>query len=266
MIHYLKEFKHVFRDYGIIGLCYLAKTMLPDNEKYWQNPILYVTGVKASGKTEFINSMLRLYTEAERDSANFGNCKYESLRHIFREQNTNLKCLHIDDINKPLTLEWTEFIKSAYDSFYRKYLFISGYQDLSNDVTLYSRTIHIDLDNLYLHLPDNFDAREALRAFLFIRNNADLRLFQFRPNHLHFLRSTVKAEIMIQDLCPNAEDRLKSNYASLLAGYLYFADIMPFTEGEAVHALISNLSKQQIMLSNEKKEAFDIVKRNIADI
>ena len=254
MIQYFKEFKYVFGNPGIIGLCYLAKTMLPDNEKYWQNPILYVTGVKASGKTEFINSMLRLYTETERDSANFGHCKYESLRHIFREQNTNLKCLHIDDINKPLTLEWTEFIKSAYDSFYRKYLFISGYQDLSNDVALYSRTIHIDLDNLYLHLPDNFDAREAFKAFLYIRNNAQFTLFKFRPNHLHFLKSTVEAEIMIHDLRPHAEERLKSNYASLLAGYLYFADIMPFTVKEVVNVLISNLDRQQIILSYDKKE------------
>lgn len=254
MIQYFKEFKYVFGNPGIIGLCYLAKTMLPDNEKYWQNPILYVTGVKASGKTEFINSMLRLYTETERDSANFGHCKYESLRHIFREQNTNLKCLHIDDINKPLTLEWTEFIKSAYDSFYRKYLFISGYQDLSNDVALYSRTIHIDLDNLYLHQPDNFDAREAFKAFLYIRNNAQFTLFKFRPNHLHFLKSTVEAEIMIHDLRPHAEERLKSNYASLLAGYIYFADIMPFTVKEVVNVLISNLDRQQIILSYDKKE------------
>ena len=254
MIQYFKEFKYVFGNPGIIGLCYLAKTMLPDNEKYWQNPILYVTGVKASGKTEFINSMLRLYTETERDSANFGHCKYESLRHIFREQNTNLKCLHIDDINKPLTLEWTEFIKSAYDSFYRKYLFISGYQDLSNDVALYSRTIHIDLDNLYLHQPDNFDAREAFKAFLYIRDNAQFTLFKFRPNHLHFLKSTVEAEIIIHDLRPDAEERLKSNYASLLAGYIYFADIMPFTVKEVVNVLISNLDRQQIILSYDKKE------------
>lgn len=254
MIQYFKEFKYVFGNPGIIGLCYLAKTMLPDNEKYWQNPILYVTGVKASGKTEFINSMLRLYTETERDSANFGHCKYESLRHIFREQNTNLKCLHIDDINKPLTSEWTEFIKSAYDSFNRKYLFISGHQDLSNDVTLYSRTIHIDLDNLYLHIPDNFDAREAFKAFLYIRDNAQFTLFKFRQNHLHFLKSTVEAEIMIHDLRPHAEERLKSNYASLLAGYLYFADIMPFTVKEVVNVLISNLDRQQIILSYDKKE------------
>lgn len=248
MIQYFKEFKYVFGNPGIIGLCYLAKTMLPDNERYWQNPILYVTGVKASGKTEFVNSMLKNYTETEIYSAKFGHCKYESLRHDFREQNTNLKFLHIDDINKPLTLEWTEFIKSAYEPFYRKHLVISGHQDLSNDVALYSRTIHIDLDNLYLHQPDNFDAREALKAFLFIRNNAELRLFQFRPNHLHFLRSTVKAEIMIQDLCPNAEDRLKSNYASLLAGYLYFADIMPFAVNEVVNALTYNLNRQDTQL------------------
>ena len=53
---------------------------------------------------------------------------------------------------------------------------------------------------------------------------------------------------MIQDLCPNAEDRLKSNYASLLAGYLYFADIMPFAVNEVVNALTYNLNRQDTQL------------------
>lgn len=254
MIQYFKEFKNVFGNPGIIGLCYLAKTMLPNNENYWQNPILYVTGVKASGKTEFVKSMLHLYENRECKFANFKNVKYESFRACLREQNTYTKILHVDDINKPLTTEWKEIIKSAYDPFYWKHLIISGEQDLSNDVSLYSRTIHIELDNLFLYEHDNYAAREALKAFLYIRKNAEVGFFKFRSNNLHFLRSTVKAETIINGLYPNAEGRLKSNYASLLAGYLYYADIMPFTESEAVYALTSNLSKQQIILSNEKED------------
>ncbi|MBR3615483.1 MAG: AAA family ATPase [Bacteroidaceae bacterium] len=256
MIHYLKEFKHVFGNCGIIGLCYLAKTMLPNIENYWQNPILYVTGVKASGKTEFVKSMLHLYENKECKFANFKNVKYESFRACLREQNTYTKILHIDDINKPLTTEWKEIIKSAHDPFHSKHLIISGEQDLSNDVSLYSRTIHIELDNLYLHIHDNYDARNALKALLYIRENAEVGFFKFRSSIFHFLRSAIKAEIIINASYPNAEGRLKRNYASLLAGYLYYADIMPFTESEAVIALISNLSKQQIMLSNEKKGSF----------
>ena len=56
---------------------------------------------------------------------------------------------------------------------------------------------------------------------------------------------------MIQDLCPNAEDRLKSNYASLLAGYLYFADIMPFTVNEVVNVLTYNLNRQDTQLKKD---------------
>lgn len=249
MIQYFREFKYVYGEYGIIGLCFLAKTFMPDREKYWKNPILYIKGRKASGKTELLKSILKL-VERDCKTLSFNTVRYETLREELHDG--SFVYAHIDDINKPLCVECKELIKSAFDKLYDKFLVISGTQDLYDDIALYSRTIHLDLDSLPIYEYNNQSAKEAFRAFLFIRNNVLIREHTFRYDGHNFVKSAVKAEIVKEKFFPMAEERLKNNYASLLSAYYYFSDIMPFTEQEAISAIINSLEAQEKRLQNYK--------------
>ena len=249
MIQYFREFKYVYGEYGIIGLCFLAKTFMPDPGKYWNNPILYIKGKKATGKTELSKSILKL-VERDCKTLSFYSVRRENLREELH--GGSFVYVHIDDINKPLCVTHIELIKSAFDKFYNKFLVISGTQDLYDNVALYSRTIHLDLDSLPIYEYNNQSAKEAFRAFLFIRNNALIREHTFRYDERNFVKSVVKAEIAKEKFFPMAEERLKDNYASLLSAYYYFSDIMTFTEQEAISAIINSLEAQEKMLQTYK--------------
>ena len=254
----------LYKDNGIIGLCYLASSKMPKLDGFIKKPILYVYGNKASGKTEFVkfifrNKFLDYYIN------NRTVLEFKSLL-----RNNHYPFILFDDINKPLDPFVRECIKSGYDDVTTDCQFIvSGQADLSKDVSLFTRMIFLDFSRM---AGFSKDEKDGFRKLSFIREFALLSHYDFSESNFKAIKSLITADRIIESTFSSVESRLKENYRSLLAGYYYFADLFQCNEKMVVDIILRHLERQQLLISepqihsSENKEVFDIVKRNIAEL
>lgn len=243
MIRYYRCLLNIFNENGFLALCYLASTKMPNPENCIRTPILYIYGGKATGKTEFVKFMFR----EKCLKLHKGSISIKKLRESLRKR---LECglVHLDDINEPLDTDWRETIKSGYDIISKNRLIISGSADLRNDITLFTRTIFLDFSRTADYSKEE---KELFREYSFIRDFAYLWDFDFKQDNRRAIESLLKAHEAIESRCTKVEHRLKENYKSLLAGYLYFSELFSVRETRAIDMIVRHLERQQALIHNE---------------
>ena len=245
MKQYYEYLSQFYGDKGLLGLFYLASTKLPNLNNFFNAPILYIYGEKATGKTEFVNFIFKeWYTRMT-----FKQTSLPTFRNLLK---SNAHLIHIDDVDTELGIEWTETFKSVYDPIQSgKRLIISGQVNLTKEVALFSRTIFIDLSRVF---PFTEEQEWMFKAMSFIRDKAYFWTYKYKEDEARAIRCLLKADRIIENICANAEHRFKESYKSLLTAYFYFEDLFPVNEGKAVEIVVSNLERQQMMLSGAKKK------------
>lgn len=242
MVNYFKEFWRIYGDRGILGMCFLARTAMPVvyGTHDLSKPILYVYGDKDTGKTEFIKSLFKTSDISTMSINVLDVHKY------FKVDSLIPGISHIDDINEPLDSNFIECIKGGSDPLYKRFMIISGREDLRGNTSLFSRTVFLDFNG-----PWSFKENRAkdFEVFRFIRDHALINKFDVEHSTHKLVYSIHHAQKIIKYNFPTACDRVRENYIALLAGYFYFQDIFPANEQGVINTLLVELDKQNEVIN-----------------